>query len=145
MTAKVEAAAAEANPISVLGDALESAAESIGEATSDARESAKIAAKKVKKGLSAGTYHTAYGLSYGFVFSAVFLTELLPEDNIFRRGLATALTPRSMPRRIARSRCCQTKPPNMSWQRSTTSPHRLIKPPAENEAPPLLVRAAAFF
>jgi hypothetical protein len=76
----------EANPLTVLGEALESAAESIGDATSDARASAQIAARKVKKNVGTGVYYTAYGLSYGVVFSAVFLTELLPETNALRRG-----------------------------------------------------------
>ncbi len=85
MTAAVKEVT-EANPLSILGEALESAAESIGDATSDARASAKIAAKKVQKSVGTGVYYSAYGLSYGVVFSAVFLTELLPVTNALRRG-----------------------------------------------------------
>lgn len=78
--------AIDTNPLSALGEALESAAEAFGEATTDARESAKVAAKKVRQTFGAGVYKTAYGLSYGVVFGAVFLTELLPEDSSLRRG-----------------------------------------------------------
>ena len=75
------------DPISSLGDALESAAESLGDATTDARESAKVAARKVKRTARSGVYHATYGVSFGVVFAAVFLVELLPEDNVVRRGL----------------------------------------------------------
>lgn len=74
------------NPLSILGEALESAAESFGAASVNARESARGAAKKVKNGFGSGVYHAAYGLSFGLVYSAVFLTELLPEDSVVRRG-----------------------------------------------------------
>jgi hypothetical protein len=81
-----KAKAIETNPLSVLGDALESAAETFGEATTNARKSAKAAAKSAQKNLATGTYKAAYGVSYGLVYATVFLTELLPEDNILRRG-----------------------------------------------------------
>ncbi len=74
------------NPLSILGEALESAAESFGAASVNARASAKGAAKKVKNGFGAGVYHAAYGISFGLVYGAVFVTELLPEDNVVRRG-----------------------------------------------------------
>ena len=70
------------DPISSLGDALESAAESLGDATTDARESAKVAARKVKRTARSGVYHATYGVSFGVVFAAVFLVELLPEDKL---------------------------------------------------------------
>jgi hypothetical protein len=79
-------AALDTNPLSVLGEALESAAETFGQATTNARASAKVAAKKVRKTFGTGVYKTAYGISYGLVYSAVFVTELLPEDNVLRRG-----------------------------------------------------------
>jgi hypothetical protein len=74
------------SPLSVLGEALESAAETFGDATTNARASAKVAAKKVRETLSAGAYKSAYGVSYGVVFGGVFLKELLPENNVLRRG-----------------------------------------------------------
>jgi hypothetical protein len=73
-------------PLSVLGEALESAAETFGDATTNARASAKVAAKKVRSTLSTGAYKSAYGVSYGVVFGGVFLKELLPENNTLRRG-----------------------------------------------------------
>jgi hypothetical protein len=78
--------AAGTNPLSVLGEALESAAETFGDATVNARATAKVAARHVKAGLSIGAYKSAYGISYGVVFGAVFLNELLPEGNVIRRG-----------------------------------------------------------
>jgi hypothetical protein len=74
------------HPLSVLGEALESAAETFGDATTNARASATLAARKVKSTLSTGVYRSAYGASYGVVFGAVFLKELLPEGNSLRRG-----------------------------------------------------------
>jgi hypothetical protein len=85
MSAKVKEAV-DTNPLSVLGEALESAVETFGEATTNARASAKVAARKVEQSFSTGVYKAAYGISYGLVFGAVFLTELLPDDNILRRG-----------------------------------------------------------
>jgi hypothetical protein len=77
---------AESNPFSVLGEALEAAAESVGDARSDASASAKVAAAKVQSGVTTGAYYAAYGVSYGLVFSGVFLKELLPANNVVRRG-----------------------------------------------------------
>jgi hypothetical protein len=74
------------HPLSVLGEALESAAESFGDATSNARASAKVAARKVRSTVGTGVYKSAYGVSYGVVFGGVFLKELLPENNTLRRG-----------------------------------------------------------
>jgi hypothetical protein len=74
------------NPLSVLGEALDAAAQSIGDARTDATASAKLAALKVRSGASVGAYYSAYGVSYGLVFSGVFLKELLPANNVFRRG-----------------------------------------------------------
>jgi hypothetical protein len=70
------------DPLSVLGEALESAAETFGDATTNARGSATLAARRVKSTLSTGVYKSAYGTSYGVVFSAVFLKELLPEGTV---------------------------------------------------------------
>lgn len=75
------------DPLANLGDALETAAETLGDAATNARESATVAARKVKKTARSGVYHAAYGLSFGVVFAAVFVVELLPEDNLVRRGL----------------------------------------------------------
>ena len=74
------------NPLSILGEALESAVETFGEATTSARESAKLAATNVKVVVGYGTYKLAYGISYGLVFGGVFVKELLPESNSLRRG-----------------------------------------------------------
>ncbi len=63
------------NTLSFLGPALESAADSAG-----------AVAKSAQKHLAVGTYKAAYGISYGLVYATVFLTELLPKDNILRRG-----------------------------------------------------------
>jgi hypothetical protein len=85
MSTKVKEAAG-THPLSVLGEALESAAESFGDATTNARASAKVAARKVRSTLSTGVYKSAYGVSYGVVFGGVFLKELLPENSNLRRG-----------------------------------------------------------
>ena len=74
------------NPLSILGEALESAVETVGEATTNARESAKLAATNVKVVVGYGSYKLAYGISYGLVFGGVFVKELLPESNSLRRG-----------------------------------------------------------
>jgi hypothetical protein len=76
----------QSDPLSSLGGAFDTAAKSIGDATTDARESAKIAARKVKESARSGVYNISYGVSFGVVFTAVFLVELLPEDNVVRRG-----------------------------------------------------------
>jgi hypothetical protein len=91
MTTKTEKAA-ETNAFSALGDALESAAEKFEEGSAVARQSAKDAAKATRKVFAGGAYNSAYWVSYGFVFSAVYLTELLPENNSFRRGLEEGAT-----------------------------------------------------
>jgi hypothetical protein len=88
MTKKAKSAgAAESNPLSVLGEALDAASESIDDARADATASAKATALRVKSSVGTGAYYTAYGVSYGVVFSGVFLKELLPTTNAFRRGL----------------------------------------------------------
>lgn len=84
MTAQTETVSSD--PLSAIGEALESAAGSINEASSSAAQSAKAAAQSVKGAAHAGTYNLAYGLSYGIVFGAVFLVELLPDENVLRRG-----------------------------------------------------------
>jgi hypothetical protein len=91
MTTKTEKVA-EANAFSALGDALESAAEKFEEGSAVARQSAKAAAKTTRRFFADGVYNSAYWVSYGFVYSAVYLTELLPEDNSFRRGLEEGAT-----------------------------------------------------
>ena len=91
MTTKTEKAA-ETNAFSALGDALESAAEKFEEGSAVARESAKAAAKTTRRFFADGVYNSAYWVSYGFVYSAVYLTELLPEDNSFRKGLEEGAT-----------------------------------------------------
>ena len=79
--------AVETNPFASIGEALESAAERFEEGASNARESAKHAAGSAKKAIHTGLYNGSYGLSYGLVYATVFLTELLPKDNVIRRGL----------------------------------------------------------
>jgi len=76
----------DANPLSVLGEALDAASQSIGDARTDATASAKAAALKVQSTVGTGAYYAAYGVSYGVVFSGVFLKELLPANNAIRRG-----------------------------------------------------------
>ena len=71
---------------SVLGDTLESAAESFEEATANSRDSARRAATTAKRALGIGAHKAAYGVAYGLVYSAVFITEMLPKENIIRRG-----------------------------------------------------------
>src|SRR5579872_229750 len=71
---------------SVLGDTLESAAETFEEATANSRDSAKRAAATTKRALGIGAHKAAYGIAFGLVYSAVFITEMLPKENIIRRG-----------------------------------------------------------
>jgi len=71
---------------SVLGDTLESAAETFEEATANSRDSAKRAAATTKRALGIAVHKSAYGVAFGLVYSAVFITELLPKENIIRRG-----------------------------------------------------------
>jgi hypothetical protein len=91
MTTKTEKAT-ETNAFSALGEALESAAEKFEEGSSVARQSAKNAAQATRKVFAGGVYNTAYWVSYGLVYSTVYLTELLPEDSSFRRGLEEGAT-----------------------------------------------------
>jgi hypothetical protein len=71
---------------SMLGDTLESAAETFEEASVNSAESAKKAAKTTKRALGTGLHKGAYGVSYGVVYAVSFLTELLPQENVVRRG-----------------------------------------------------------
>jgi len=87
MTLEIEEAVETIEALSVAGKAFESAAETFFEATAKARASTKAATKKVRGTLNSGAYNATYGISYGLVFGAVFLTELLPENSVFRRGL----------------------------------------------------------
>src|ERR1700735_2834713 len=84
MASKTKTAAS--NVFSILGDTLETAAETFEEATSNSRDSARRAAATTKRALTAGAHKAAYGVSYGLVYAAVFVTELLPKDNVLRRG-----------------------------------------------------------
>jgi hypothetical protein len=85
MSAKPEAKTN--NVFSILGDTLESAAEAFEEARVSSTESAKRAAEITKRGLPNLLHNAAYGVSYGLVYAGVFVTELMPEDNLVRRGL----------------------------------------------------------
>ena len=78
--------ATSADPLARLGERIETAAGSLGDAATNATASAKVAARKVKDAAHSGAYHTAYGAAFGVVFGAVFLVELLPQNNVFRRG-----------------------------------------------------------
>jgi hypothetical protein len=91
MTTKTEKAT-ETNAFSALGDALESAAEKFEEGSAVARQSAKEAAKVTRRVFADGVYNSAYWVSFGVVYSAVYLTELLPENNTFRKGLEEGAT-----------------------------------------------------
>src|SRR5271167_48612 len=71
---------------SVLGDTLESAAETFEEATANSRDSAKRAAATTKRVLGNGVHKTAYGIAFGLVYAGVFVTEMLPNENLIRRG-----------------------------------------------------------
>ena len=86
MSTKSEASTA--NVFSMLGDTLESAAEAFEEASVNSSESAKRAAKTTKRALGNWLHGAAYGVSYGLVYAGVFVTELIPETNLVRRGLA---------------------------------------------------------
>ena len=80
--------ASTANVFSMLGDTLESAAEAFEEASVNSSESAKRAAKTTKRAVGNFVHGTAYGVAYGLVYAGVFVTELMPESNLVRRGLA---------------------------------------------------------
>ncbi|HEY4814133.1 MAG TPA: hypothetical protein VIH58_05610 [Chthoniobacterales bacterium] len=86
MSTKSEASTA--NVFSMLGDTLESAAEAFEEASVNSSESAKRAAKTTKRAVGNFLHGAAYGVSYGLVYAGVFVTELIPETNLVRRGLA---------------------------------------------------------
>jgi hypothetical protein len=86
MSTKSEASTA--NVFSMLGDTLESAAEAFEEASVNSSESAKRAAKTTKRALGNWVHGAAYGVSYGLIYAGVFFTELIPETNVVRRGLA---------------------------------------------------------
>jgi hypothetical protein len=79
--------ASTANVFSMLGDTLESAAEAFEEASVNSSESAKRAAKTTKRAMGNFLHGAAYGVSYGLVYAGVFVTELMPENNLVRRGL----------------------------------------------------------
>src|ERR1700721_4301344 len=81
-----ETTSVQADPLARLGERIETAAGSLGDAATNAKASARVAARKVKDAAHSGAYHTAYGAAFGVVFSAVFLVELLPANNVFRRG-----------------------------------------------------------
>jgi len=72
----------------MLGDTLESAAEAFEEASVNSSESAKRAAQTTKRAVGNFVHGTAYGVAYGLVYAGVFVTELMPESNVVRRGLA---------------------------------------------------------
>ena len=84
MTTKAESP--DSKIFSMLGDTLESAAEAFEEASVNSAESAKKAAKTTKRAIGTGLHKVAYGVSYGVVYAAAFLIELLPEENVVRRG-----------------------------------------------------------
>jgi hypothetical protein len=86
MTTKTEEAVL-TNAFSALGKALGSAAEKLEAGTNVALQSAKKTAAATGEVFAGGVYNTSYWISYGFVYTAVYLTELLPEENSFRRGL----------------------------------------------------------
>src|ERR1700722_1051401 len=86
MSTKSEASTA--NVFSMLGDTLESAAEAFEEASVNSSESAKRAAQTTKRAVGNFVHGTAYGVAYGLVYAGVFVTELMPENNVVRRGLA---------------------------------------------------------
>src|ERR1700683_1303230 len=86
MSTKSEASTA--NVFSMLGDTLESAAEAFEEASVNSSESAKRAAQTTKRALGNWVHGAAYGVSYGLIYAGGFVTELIPETNVVRRGLA---------------------------------------------------------
>src|ERR1700693_555552 len=105
MTTKAESP--DSKIFSMLGDTLESAAEAFEEASVNSAESAKKAAKTTKRAIGTGLHKVAYGVSYGVVYAAAFLIELLPEENVVRRGFVegaqAALDARQKPRNPNRS------------------------------------------
>lgn len=74
------------DPLSSLGGSLQSATASLSHLAGRAGSSLKAAAGKVGSAAYSGVYHAGYGVAFGVVFSGVFLVELLPENNVLRRG-----------------------------------------------------------
>jgi hypothetical protein len=72
--------------LSALSEAIHGASGSLQNAASQVGATAKTAVHKAAGVANTGAYRAAYGLAYGVVFSGVFLVELLPENNVFRRG-----------------------------------------------------------
>jgi hypothetical protein len=70
----------------MLGDRLESAAEAFEKASVNSVESAKRTAKTIELAVATGLHKAAYGVSYGVVYAGSFLAELLPKENVVRRG-----------------------------------------------------------
>jgi hypothetical protein len=133
MTTKTEKAA-ETNAFSALGDALESAAEKFEEGSAVARQSAKAAAKTTRRFFADGVYNSAYWVSYGFVYSAVYLTELLPEDNSFRKGLVEGATAGQTKAQVAKvTKAAETVPTARSKSKSKAKGRSATKQRAEKE------------
>jgi hypothetical protein len=133
MTTKTEKAA-ETNAFSALGEALESAAEKFEEGSSVARQSAKNAAQATRKVFAGGMYNTAYWVSYGLVYSTVYLTELLPEDSSFRRGLEEGATD-AQAKVHAEKKTASPVPGASSPQTKPKARSRSVKKSAAEKAP----------
>jgi hypothetical protein len=65
---------------------MESAAEAFEKASVNSVESAKRTAKTIGLAVATGLHKAAYGVSYGVVYTGSFLAELLPKENVVRRG-----------------------------------------------------------
>jgi hypothetical protein len=65
---------------------LQTAAEALEKVSENPVESTKRTAKTIELAVATGLHKAAYGVSYGVVYVGSFLAELLPKENIVRRG-----------------------------------------------------------
>jgi hypothetical protein len=70
----------------MLGDRLESGAGAFEKASVSSVESTKRTARTIELAVASGLHKAAYGVSYGVVYAGSFLAELLPKENVVRRG-----------------------------------------------------------
>jgi len=117
----------------MLGDTLESAAEAFEEASVNSIESAKKAAKTTKRAVGTGVHKVAYVVSYGVVYAAAFLIELLPEENVVRRGFVEGAEAALDARKKAKASKTVTTPKNTPDKRANakTKPRVRTSPKAK--------------
>jgi hypothetical protein len=117
----------------MLGDTLESAAEAFEEASVNSIESAKKAAKTTKRAVGTGVHKVAYVVSYGVVYAAAYLIELLPEENVVRRGFVEGAEAALDARKKAKASKTVTTPKNTPDKRANakTKPRVRTSPKAK--------------